>query len=131
MEYNLSGSAGSYYLQFDFSDYKSFNKALYAISGNKKSFFTPGYFKISHSKFKKLNFSPYIKKYLEQEQLEFPSPMITELIYFKSVVHTPDDIRRIHPVSTASKVDERKSVQRFKISSIIENEVNTGIKIRY
>lgn len=131
VKYNLSGSSASYYLQFDFSDYKSFNNALYAISGNKKTFFSPGYLKVTNSRFKKLNFSPYIKKYLERENVEFPSPLITEMIYFKSVVQVPGAIRRVKPSGKTTKLDSQQATQRFKLSEIMENKVDTGLKIRY
>lgn len=131
VSYNLRGRSGSYYLTFDFSDYKSFNQALYAISGNKKSVFTPGYFRITNNKFKKINFSPWLKKYMERESIEIPSPLISEMIYFKSEVEVPDAIRKLQPSATAKKRNDRQSVQRFKLSEILDNKVDTGIKIRY
>jgi hypothetical protein len=131
VEYNLHGRTGSYYLKFDFEDSRSFSNALYAIGGSKKTLFTPDYFKISNSRFKKINFAPWLKKYLEQEEIELPSHMILDFITFKSEVKLPRDIRRVKPGDVVVRSSGRKTEQRFNLAEIVENKVDTGIRIRY
>lgn len=131
IHYNLNGRSGSYFLQFDFSDYKSFNNTLYAINGSKKTIFTPGYIKIGKSRFKKINLSPWLKMYIEKEHIEFPSPLLGDMITYKAIVHVPDEINRIKPGDTFIDRSQRKTIQQFRFKDILEGKVNTGIKIRY
>ena len=129
--YNLGGRSGIYFLQFDFSNYRSLNDALYAISGNQKTFFSPGYIKIGRSRIRKLNFSPLINKYIQKEGLELPSPLITDNIIYKSVIRTPADIKRVRSGVTANQKSPRQTMQKFMLTEVINGEVNTGIKVRY
>lgn len=131
IQYDLKGRSGSYFLQFDFSDDKSFNNALYAISGNKKTFFAPGYIKIGKNRFKKINFSPWLKKYLEREKIEIPNSVIAEMISFRSILHTPENIKRTSPGNTVKKRSDSETYQLFKLTEILENKVNTKLKVGY
>lgn len=131
LRYNLQGGAGSFYLQFDFDKHGSINSALYAISGYKKSFFSPGYIKISRSHLKKMNFTPWLNRYLEKEEIDFQSPFITDHIYFKSIVRVPDDINRARPEGLELGRSGRETQQKFRLTDILEGSSNTGIKIRY
>lgn len=131
LSYNLDQRSGDYYLSFDFKDYKKFNNALYEMSGNKKTFFTPSYFKIRKHSFKKINFSPWLKKYIEKENIEFPSPMITEMISFYSYIYLPDKISKVKPKDVIIYENENKTKQRFSVSEILNDKVNTSIKIKY
>lgn len=131
VEYNLNGRTGTYYVKFDFQNHQSVNNAFYAVSGNKKTFFTPGYFKISGHRFKKINFAPWLKKYLEKEEIDLPQHLIADMIVFKSVIEVPNNIRRVTPRDTKISSSNRETTQRFTLSAILANEVDTGVKIRF
>ena len=131
IQYNLNRRSGSYFLQFDFKDYKSLNNSLYAISGNKKTILTPGYLKIGNSRFKKINFTPWLKKYIEKENIQFPSSLMTDMVTYKVIVRVPDDIIRVKPGEMIINQSKRKAVQQFRFTDILDGKVNTGIKIRY
>ena len=129
ISYNLNSRSGDYYLQFDFSDHKQFNNAIYAMSGNKKTMFTPSYFKISKNRFKKINFSPWLKRYMEKEEIEFPSPMMTEMITYTSVINLPKTIKKAKPSSV--KISDTQAIQKISFSEIIDGKANTGMRIKY
>lgn len=131
LQYNLTGGAGTYYLTFDFKDYKSLNKSLYAIGGARKTIFSPGYIKIGKSKFKKLNFTPWLNRYLKQEEIEFQSPFITDNISFVSIVNVPSDITGSRPADNNLHISPRKIRQEFRLTNILEGDANTSLKIRY
>jgi len=131
LQYNLTGGPGTYFLEFDFKDHESLNNSLYAIGGAKKTMFSPGYIKIGKSKFKKLNFTPWLNRYLKQEEIEFQSPFITDNIAFVSVVNVPEDISGTKPADKNVYGFLRKTRQEFRLSDILEGESNTSLKIRY
>jgi len=131
IQYNLRSGQSEYFLQFDFSDYKTFNNSLYAMSGNKKSLFTPSYFKIKKNRFKKINFSPWIKRYIEKEEIEYPSPLILEMITFSSIINCPDEIRNTSPSNVMIDKSKLRCTQKTQLNDILNGKANTGIKIRY
>jgi hypothetical protein len=131
LEYKLSIRSEEYYVKCDFENYKVFNEALYKVSGNKKSWFSPPYFRIKRNQFKKINFSPWIKRYAEKENIELPSPVFANMISFSSTIHTPEQIIKIKPSTVELKEDKTTTKQNFLFVDILENNVNTGIRIRY
>lgn len=131
IHYDLPGRNGTYSLTFDFEKESDFNEAIYEVSGNKKTIFSPGYLKIGNSRIKKFNFSPWLRRYIENQDLEMPSPLITDNIYFRSVIHTPEDIKRVNSETQGAFKSSRETVQKFLMTDILNGEVNTGIRIRY
>jgi hypothetical protein len=131
IQYNLGGRSGEYFLQFDFNRCTSFNNALYSLGGNSKTPFSPGYIKIGKSHFKKFNFSPWLKRYIEKEEMELPSTYLTDNIVFKSVVNTPADIIRVKHTVGDVQSSPRKTIQQFLLTDLLDGQVNSGIRIRY
>jgi hypothetical protein len=131
LRYNLDGRAGRYFLQFDFSHVSDFNNAMYALVGSKKNIFTPGYLKASSGRFKKINFSRWLNKYFEKENLEKPSRFITDNIAFRSVIHAPAVIKDVKPHTASSSRSPQSVEQKFVLTDILDGSVNTGMRIRY
>jgi hypothetical protein len=128
LEYSLHGRSGTYFVRFDFDDCADFNDAIYAMGGARKTILTPNYMKIKKNRFKKFNFTPSLNRYLKKEELSLPSPILINNVTFRSVVHTPGDIRK---VKNGSSMDARTAVQQFEMSDILSGDANTGIKVRY
>ena len=128
IRYSLQGGQDGYFVTFDFADCTDFNTALYAMGGAKRTFLSPDYMKISKRRFKKFNFTPSLKRYLDREGLALPAPALSSNVTFRSTVHTPRDIRK---VKNGTRKDTRTSVQRFRISDILDGKANTGINVRY
>lgn len=131
LRYNLDGRAGRYFVQFDFNHVSDYNNAIYALVGSKKNLFTPGYLKAGSTRFKKIDFSRWVNKYFEKEDLEKPSPFITDNISFRSVIHAPGDIRGIKSRTVASTPTPQSVEQKFLLTDILDGNVNTGMRIRY
>jgi len=122
---------GSYSVSFDFVNSKYFNEALYNMAGSKKNIFTPGYIKVKNSRFKKINFSPWIKRYLEKEKIELPASPLTELITFTSIVELPNKIIKVKPKDVIIGKNQKEVKQEFQLIKITSGEANTGIRIRF
>jgi len=131
VEFNIDRENMYYELNCKFSDTKKLNKALYEVFGYKKSMFSPGYLKISDHTVKKINFSPYLKRYLEDEGIEVPSEFFFGDVYFKSTIVIPGNVKNVKG-SQVSVIKGKNMVnQKFKFTDVMENKVNVGIKIRY
>lgn len=131
IRYELNSNTGNYFLQFGFQNPSSFNKALYGMGGQKKMFFSPGYIRICGSRFKRINFSKGLSHYLAREDIELSDEFLTGMLTFKTVIVTPEEPKKIKP-SFAKKLAEKKAVEvQYSLGDIINNKVNTRIKIRY
>lgn len=131
LSYNLTHSKGMYYLRFDFTDASSFNKALYKMGGQKKTFFSPGYLKICRSSFRKLNFSPYLADYLRKEGKEINMVLNSDLLIFRSEISFPREIKRTNKTSVSLTPSQTTISQKFKVRDILEKKTDTGIRVRY
>jgi hypothetical protein len=131
IHFNLSGSITGSSIQFDFDHPKSLNAALYKISGNTKKWFSPGYFKVGCGGFKRINFAPWITRYLEKEKIDLPPAYVTDLVAYKTVVHVPADIRKVKPTGQVKQTADRKAEARYLLTNVLDESVNTGMKIRY
>lgn len=131
VNYIIDKRKGNYGFSFDFENSKKLNIALYNISGNKKGFFSPSYLKLSKKKLKKLNISPWVKKYLERENIEIPESSLTNMIDFKSVYKLPGKINSTSNSRAKIKENKQSAVTNYSLTDIIENKVNSGIRIRF
>jgi len=123
---------GSMELSFDFNNDKNLNKALYALAGYQKKFFQPDIYKIKKQKFVKKNTTDWIVKLIEQERENIPDEILFDLIKIKSVYHIPEKALKI---KTSQNVVSSNNDQTFTsstfLSELIDNKINTRIKIRY
>jgi hypothetical protein len=131
ISYNLTHSHGLYYLSFDFSDASSFNKAIYMVAGQKRTMFSPGYLKIRRSRFKRLNFSPYLAKYLTKEGKELDRVLKSNMLTFSSEITFPREIRRTGNKDIHLSPHQNTISQKYKLRDILENNADTGIRVRY
>jgi hypothetical protein len=131
IQQNFDTRRGSYAVSFDFKNSKYFNEALYHMAGSKKNIFTPGYIKVKDSRFKKINFSPWLKRYLEKENISISSFPLTELITFTSVVELPYKIVKVKPKDVIIAKNQKEAKQKFKLIEITSGKARTGIRIKY
>ncbi len=117
-------------LSFDFSSTKELNLALYEIAGSKKSFFAPSYLKISKHKLKKFNIAPYLKKSLKQQDIILPEEFM-DMIEIKSIYNLPKSIKSAKGETVILTEQGKSATQVFKFKDVYENNVKTGIKIKY
>ncbi|MBN2175388.1 MAG: hypothetical protein JW731_14745 [Bacteroidales bacterium] len=121
----------NYELSFDFENTKYLNAALYEMGGHEKSFFSPGYIKIKKHRFRRINFSPWVRKYLENEQIEIPLADDNGILFYKSIIHFPTTIKGISDKSVQISSDGKVATGKYDIQKILKNEVKTGLKVKY
>ena len=131
VEFNIDHNTMDYELKCEFSDTKKLNVAIYEVFGYKKTFFSPSYLKVSNHIVKKINFSPMLKSYLEDEGIEIPPEYFSEVIYFKSTIILPEKVKNAKGSQVIIKNEKNMVNQKFRLTDVIENKVNVGIKIRY
>lgn len=131
VEYKIDPRTMDYELTCEFSDTKKLNAALYEVFGYKKTIFSPSYIKASSHVVKKMNFSPMLKKYLEEEEIEIPSEYISDVIFFKSIVHLPEKVKKASGTNIEISNEQNIISQKFKLTDVIDDKVNVGVKIRY
>jgi len=131
IEFTSDPNSMDYELYCEFADSKKLNTALYKVFGYKKNILTPSYLKVSNHKVKKINFSPMLKDYLRDEEIEIPSEYLSGLIYFKSLVYLPMKVKNATGTQVEIIDDKNLVNQTFKLTDVIENKVNVGVKIKY
>lgn len=131
VEINLNDRDGQYGISCDFSNTEDLNRALYKAFGYKKTIFSPGYIKAGSHKLKKMNITPYVKKYLDKEDIAIPDGYIIDLIDYKCIYHLPDEIRSVSNSNAEISNNSKTVIIEFPIEEVLDNKVNTGIKIRY
>ena len=131
IQHDFDKNRGSYFISFDFVNSKYFNEALYKLAGSKKNIFTPGYIKVKKSQFKRINFSPWIKRYLEKENIALPSSPLTDIITFTSVVELPNTVLSVKAKEAIVSKDQRIVKQEFPLTEITSGKAKTGIRIKF
>jgi hypothetical protein len=131
VDFNISDSEGGYGISCDFSNTADLNRALYKAFGYKKTFFSPGYIKAGSHKLKKKNISPYIEQYLENKNITIPDNYIVDMIDYKCIYHLPNEIKSVSNSKAVMSNEYRTASIEFPIDEVLENKVNTGIKIRF
>jgi len=131
VEINLNERDGQYGISCDFSTSADLNRALYKAFGYKKTIFSPGYIKVGSHKLKKFNIAPYVKKYLDKENISIPDNYITDLIDYKSIYHLPHEMKSVSNTNAEILNNSKTVILKFPIEEVLDNEANTGIRIRY
>lgn len=131
IQHNFDKFRGSYSVSFDFAKSKYVNEAVYNLAGSKKNIFTPGYIKVKKSQFKKINFSPWIKRYLEKENIQLPSSAITEVITFTSIVELPYTVTKVKPDNVIISKNKKEVKQKFPLTEITSGKAKAGIRIKF
>lgn len=124
-------ASSNYELSFEFTNSKDLNNAIYSMSGNKKTIFTPGYLKIKKHRFKKINFSPWVKTYLERENIQIPESYITSMITYTSIIEVPNEIKNFSPSTVKIGRDKKEARNSYSLQDILDEKVNTGMRIKY
>ena len=120
-----------YGISCDFSNSNDLNLALYKAFGYKKSIFSPGYLKVHKHKLKKLNIAPFVKMYLDKEDITIPDTYITDLINYECIYHLPNKIKGTSNKNAVINSTTQTVSIEFPIKEVLNNKVNTGIKIRH
>ena len=124
-------ATNNFELNFEFTNSKDLNKAFYSMSGNKKTIVSPGYLKIKNHRVKKINFSPWVMTYLERENIKIPDSYLTAMITYTSIVEVPDEIKNFAPPTVKVSKNQKVARNSYSINDILEEKVNTGMRIKY
>jgi hypothetical protein len=124
-------SGGNYALSFDFKDSKSLNKALYAVNDEEKKFFQPSFYKITGSKYQRKNITNWAKMLIEREKENLPDEAIFELIEYEAIVHIPRPAIRVKADDASVSKDKKTVSNRNFISDILDESIDTGMKVKF
>lgn len=130
VQFNLDTEQADVYLSFEFENDYYLNNALYAISGNKKAWFSPAYLKIKKHRMKKFNIAPYVKQYMKRESFEI-DPSFSSYISYVSTIQAPGTIKKVRADKFSLNADKTTFSQQFEITDVIDNLVKTGVVLRY
>jgi hypothetical protein len=128
---NLSGKFSDYNMGFSFSSADNLNNAFYEVFGYKPSIFSPKYLKVTEHHLSRKNFSPWVKKYFEQEGIELPTGELLNNVYFKTVIYFPKEIKKHRGDNISLSGDRKVLTQKNKLMNVIENKSNVSIKSKY
>jgi len=123
-----SGKLG---LKFKFKDKKALSNAYYALVGVDKKWFYPSVFKIKKHKFKKLNLARYLQDYLEENKENFKSNDLLKMITFKAIYHIPNEVKSIKNEHHTKLISKNTVIQSYKMSTLLNEEVDLGNVIRF
>lgn len=128
---NTKGNLTDYTFEFEFSSASDLNTAFYNLFGLKENLFSPKYLKLDNHHFKRMNFAPWIKKYLEKEGIELPQEELTAMVFYKTVIHFPREVIKFRGDGLQLINDRKTLFQKHSLSAILGNKADVGIKTRY
>jgi len=118
-------------LSFDFDNHKNLNKALYAVSGNEKTIFNPAIYKVKNHSFIKKNITTWAKLMMEANKDEMPDEIVFDMIEITTIVHLPEPIIKTSGEGSKVSKDKRTVTTSHFISEILEENINTKMKVRF
>jgi hypothetical protein len=128
---NLEGELSDYSMEFCFASADDLNNAVYSVLGYKENIFSPKYLKITEHKFNRKNFSPWVKKYFEQEGIDLPSGGLLKMVYFKTIIYYPREVKKHRGDNIELSGNQKKLSQKNSLIDVLENKTNVSIKSRY
>lgn len=131
VKFNKENSVKLLNLSFDFSDDKSLNKALYALAGEKKTFYKPAIYKVRTHKFVRKNLTEWAKDLMEQEQENIPDDLVFSFIKVKTKVQLPEPARSVSVINAVMSKDKKTVTLTNGLSDILEQNQSTGFRIRF
>jgi len=131
VKFNKENSGKLLKLSFDFSDDKSLNKALYALAGEKKTFYKPAIYKVKSHKFVRRNLTEWAKDLMEEEKENIPDDLVFSFIKVKTKVQLPEPARSVSVSNAVMSKDKKTVTLSNGLSDILETNQSTGFSIRY
>ncbi len=130
VDYRFSRRSGNINLAFDFDNHRSLNRALYAVAGMNKTFLQPGIYKIRNHTFTKKNMTTWFRLLVKQAGGQYDEALL-DLVEIRSVYHLPKPVTRVSDKNATVSQDGRRVSTSAYISDVINQKINTGIRIRY
>ena len=130
VKFNLNGKSDNSLLTFSFANPAVLNAAIYSMIGYKKNLFSPKYITITNHNFRRKNFSPWIKKYLNKENIEIPVRELISMVAYKTVIHYPVRVKKYKGKNLEITVDRMKITQRNRLRDVLDDKTNVSIKSR-
>lgn len=116
---------------FDFSDDKSLNNALYALAGEKKTFYKPAIYKVRTHRFVRKNLTEWAKELINEEQENIPDNLVFSFIDVKTKVQLPEPARSVSVKNAVMSKDKKTVTLTNELSNILDQNQSTGFRIRY
>jgi hypothetical protein len=127
----LDGKISNFSMGFSFCSADDLNNAIYKVFGYKQNMFSPKYLNVKEHKFNRINFSPWVKRYFEQEGINFPEEDILSMVNFKTIVYYPQKIKKYNGDNLVLSDNGKILSQKNSLIDLLENKTNVSIKSRY
>ena len=131
VQFTSDRKTGKYELSFDFSTSQDLNSALYEVAGYKRNLLSPHYINLTKHKIKKINFAPWIKKYLVKENIEIPSEEFLDLVQFTSIVNIPEVATSVRNKKSRKAENGMQITLTNSLTDVINNKVDVGNRIKF
>ncbi len=126
---NFSPRNGDLFLAVDFENSKDFNKSLYAYFGYEKWHWAKQYIKVKKRKFQRMNLSPWIAKYIENNNITIPYQEYLGDIMLRTEVVFPGEVTSTKGENL--QVNGTVLNQNLSLISLLHNKKSTKLKIKY
>ncbi|MEI6124653.1 MAG: hypothetical protein WCQ95_13630 [Bacteroidota bacterium] len=122
---------GIYSVQFDFKNTKSLNKAIYALFKQKKSTVMPNFIKVSKQKLHRINFAPFINKYMPSDSNNMMSDLFFQFINFESTYNFPRKVNKVSNTKAVVKNDGKTVILNYSLYDLLKSNFDYGITVKY
>jgi len=129
--FERSRKGGNMQLSFDFDNHKNLNRALYAISGNKKNLFNPAIYKLKKNRFIKNNMTSWAKLMMKANKAKMPDEVLFDLVEITTIVHLPEPVKSFSGKGIQVSSDKLTLTTSHDLSDILEKNINTGMRVRF
>lgn len=114
-------------IQFDFENDKTLNRAFYSAANVKKRFSYKNFQKISNSKIKRPNLTPYLIYYIDKHNIldEIPNQNWLKYISYRYRIISHSEIHKTNPQNSAINDKLYVYTQLYKVEDILFEKKST------
>lgn len=119
-------------ISFDFEDEASLNNAIYQLAGIESSMFVKKFLKIKKNKVVRPNLNPYLKKFIDDQELleQLPSTDLLQYVNYKFIVKTPKKVKSLSGDKAMLQSNKQTVISSYSFKELILDKKNVYLKIR-
>ncbi len=122
---------GVYAISFDFKNSKALNSAIYSLFNQKKLAVMPNIVKVSKHKLSRMNFAPFLKKYVAQDKGNMVSDMLYQYINFESTYNFPRAVKKVSNSKAKLENNDKTVHLKYTLHDLLTTDFDYGISVRY
>lgn len=122
---------GVYAISFDFKNSKALNNAIYSLFNQKKLAVMPNIVKVSKHKLSRMNFAPFLKKYVAQDKGNMVSNMFYQYVNFESIYNFPRSVKKVSNSKAKLENDDKTVHLKYTLHDLLSTDFDYGISVKY